>query len=274
LGVDANDLEERHPISARRLGGCRFAALVIMACATGAASAQVPKTEELGTVLFENWLVFTRYTNDSGQWQYWPRFYIPFNLPRGWTFTQRIDLPVAYTDVVGPANPGGAWKSGIGDWFIEEYFTTPEVAKNTTVTASVRFVFPTGGSAPFGSSQYQWAPGIGMNYAIPEHGVTIGPYARYFISYHATREGAARVRTLDLFPTVTFGFKDAWALSFYSENPVVYNDAINKWFVPIDVLLTKRVNKSFGFGVGGAYGLVKDDPRYQYVINGRVTFYF
>jgi hypothetical protein len=41
-----------------------------------------------------------------------------------------------------------------------------------------------------------------------------------------------------------------------------------------DVLLTKRVNRSFGFGFGGAYGLVKDDPRYQYVINGRVTFYF
>jgi hypothetical protein len=272
--MDDNDDKERCPSSPRGLRACRRAALAVMACAAGAASAQVQKAEELGTVRFENWLIFQRYTNDSEHGQYWPRFYIPFNLPQGWTFTQRVDLPVAYTDNVGPDNPTGAWKWGIGDWFIEEYFTTPEVARNTTLTASVRFVFPTGGSAPFGSSQYQWAPGIGMTYAIPEYGVTIGPFARYFMSYHATREGAPRVRTLDLFPTVTFDLRNAWALSFYSENPVVYNDVVHKWFVPIDVLLTRRVNKSFGFGFGGAYGLIKDDPRYQYVINGRVTFYF
>jgi FixJ family two-component response regulator len=41
-----------------------------------------------------------------------------------------------------------------------------------------------------------------------------------------------------------------------------------------DVLLTRRVNRSLGFGFSGAYGLVTDDSRYQYVINGRVTFYF
>jgi hypothetical protein len=270
-----NDDNERYPSSARRLHGCRLAALVVIACAAEVASAQqVPKAEELGTVRFENWLIFQRYTNDSEQGQYWPRLYVPFNLPQGWTFTQRVDLPIARTDAVGPDNPTGAWKSGIGDWFIEEYFTTPEVATNTTVTASVRFVFPTGGSAPFGSSQYQWAPAIGMSYAIPEDGVTISPFARYFMSYHATREDAAKVRTLDLFPTVTFSLRNDWDLSFYAENPVVYNDVIHKWFVPIDILLTKRVSRSFGFGFGGAYGLVKDDPRYQYVVNGRVTFYF
>jgi hypothetical protein len=273
--MDDGDDNERYPSSARRLRGCRLAALVVMACATGVASAQqVPKPDELGTVRFENWLVFLRHTDASEQWQYSPRFFIPFNLPHGWTFTQRFDPPVIYTNSVGPDNPAGGWKAGIGDWFIEEYFTTPELDRNTTITASVRFVFPTGGSAPFGSSQYQWAPAIGMSYAIPEDGVTISPLARYFMSYHATAEDAAKVRTLYLFPTITFGLRNDWDLSFYAENPVVYNDVIHKWFVPIDVLLTKRVNKSFGFAFGGAYGLVKDDPRYQYVINGRVTFYF
>jgi hypothetical protein len=55
-------------------------------------------------------------------------------------FMQRIDLPVAYTDSVGAAKSHGEWKSGINDWFIEEIFTTPDVAKNTTLSASVRFV--------------------------------------------------------------------------------------------------------------------------------------
>ena len=28
------------------------------------------------------------------------------------------------------------------------------------------------------------------------------------------------------------------------------------------------------FGFGGAWGLVKDDPQYRYIINGRVTWFF
>ena len=227
-----------------------------------------------GTSRVENWLIFQSKIDGSEQWQYWPRFYIPLNLPRGWTFTQRIDLPIVYTDIVGPENPTGKWKSGIGDWFIEEIFTTPEVAKNTTFFASVRLVFPTGGLGPFGAGQYEWAPMIGMNYSIPERAVTLNPVARYFMSYHASEEGAGKVRTLDLFPTVTFGFKDGWSVSFYSENPIVYNDVTNKWFVPIDVLLLKRVSKSLDFTVGGAYGLVKDAPQYQYIVNGSLAFYF
>jgi len=40
------------------------------------------------------------------------------------------------------------------------------------------------------------------------------------------------------------------------------------------VLLIKRLSKTVEFGFGGSYGLVKDDPQYQYIINGRLTFYF
>jgi hypothetical protein len=160
-----------------------------------------------------HWLYFQENTDNSERWQYRPRFYIPFSLPRGWTFTQRLDLPVYYTDKVGPENPNGGWKSGIGDWFIEEIFATPELAKNFRMSASVRFVFPTGGSSPFGSDQYQWAPSIGATYAIPEHKITLGPLARYFMSYHATEPGAAKVRKLDLYPTVTFALPENWSLA-------------------------------------------------------------
>ena len=47
-----------------------------------------------------------------------------------------------------------------------------------------------------------------------------------------------------------------------------------KWFVPIDVLAIKRVSRRFEFAFGGAYGVVRDDPLYRYVVNGRLTFYF
>ena len=44
--------------------------------------------------------------------------------------------------------------------------------------------------------------------------------------------------------------------------------------MPIDVLLLKRVSKSLDFTVGGAYGLVKDDSQYRYIINASVAIHF
>jgi hypothetical protein len=111
-------------------------------------------------------------------------------------------------------------------------------------------------------------------YAIPEHGVTLSPVARYFMSYHATEAGAAKVRQLDLYPAVTVDLPDRWSLAFYPKNPITYNDVTNKWLVPIDVMLTNRVTKSLELGLGSAYALVKDDPQYKYVLYGRVTLYF
>ena len=142
------------------------------------------------------------------------------------------------------------------------------------MSASVRLVFPTSKGPPFGSDQWQWAPSVGANYTIPEHRIALTPLARYFMSFHATEPDAAQIRRLDLFPGVQFGLPDDWTLAFYPENPISYNDVTNKWFVPIDALLLKRVSKTFEFAFGGAWGLVKDDPQYRYIINGRVTWFF
>ena len=236
---------------------------------TGSAGAQQP-----GTIRFDNWLYFQRNTDGSERWQYRPRFYVPFNLSGGWTFTQRADLPVYYTDKVGPDNPTGEWKTGIGDWFIEEIFASPELAKNFRMSASVRFVFPTGGASPFGSDQYQWAPMIGASYAIPDSAITLNPRARYFMSYHATEPGAAKIRRLDLYPTVRFRLAEGWELGLYQQTAISYNEVAGTWFVPVGAMLTRRLTKSVEISFGGAYALIKDDPRYQYVARGRLTFYF
>ena len=242
--------------------------------AAQAQSARDAAAESAGAPRVENWFVFRRNTDDSGQLQYWPRLYVPFELPRGWTFTQRLDLPIAYTDRVGPQNPAGAWTRGINDWFAEEIFAPPELASGIGLIGSVRLVFPTGGLGPFGSGQYQVAPAIGMRHAVPGRAISFSPLARYFISVHATDDAAPRVRTLDLFPTATFGLAEGWSLSLYSENPLVYSAVSHKWFVPVDVLLLKRLSRTIDFTIGGAYGLLKDAPQYQYIVNASVSVYF
>lgn len=228
----------------------------------------------LGQVRFDNWLYYQRNTDDSARWQYRPRFYVPFSLGSGWTFTQRADFPVYYTNRAGPENSDGGWKAGIGDWFVEETLGTPELAKNTKASVGVRFVFPTGGLSPFGSGQYQWAPTLSVSYAMPDAGLTLSPIARYFMSYHANDAAAAKVRRLDLYPTATQRIGEGWSLSLYNENPIVYNDITNKWFVPIDGMLIRRASKDLEYGIGAAYGIKKDDPQYKSMVYGRLTLYF
>jgi hypothetical protein len=246
------------------------AALFCFACVAGGTAA----AQQLGTIRFDSWLSYQRNTDNSGRWQYDPRVFIPFTLSSGWTFTQRFDLPVLYTDSVGPDNLSGGWKAGIGDWYAEEKMETPPLAENFSMWGSLRFVFPTGGASPFGSGQYQLAPAVGATYAMPERGITLAPTARYFMSYHATQSGAPKIRQLLLYPTVVFALPESWSLSVYPENGIAYNDVTHKWFVPIDLLVLKRLTNGMDLGIGGAYPLQKDNRSYNYNIYGRMTFYF
>ncbi len=63
-------------------------------------------------------------------------------------------------------------------------------------------------------------------------------------------------------------------MRFYPENPITYNEITHKWFVPIEAMFFKRLTKAVEIGFGGAYGLVKDDPQYRYLVEGRLRFYF
>src|SRR5262245_33548735 len=104
-------------------------AAVGLACLLCCASA-LAQQKESPPIRFDNWLYYQKNVDDSERWQYRPRFLIPFNLDNGGVFTQRIDLPFYYLNKVGQDNPNGDWKSGIGDWFIEEVYLSPEVSKN------------------------------------------------------------------------------------------------------------------------------------------------
>ncbi len=229
------------------------------------------------TTYAENWGFFQRNTNGSNQWKDEPRLYVPWRLDNGWTFTQRVDVPLIYTNASGPGNPAGGYSGGVGDAFIEEIFDSPDVTPAVHWRASVRFVFPTGKQKPFGSSQYQWAPGGGFTWSFPEvwNGVTLAPFVRYFSGFAPQYDNVQEVRKLDLYPAASFGLGRGWSLSLYPENPITYNDANGTWFVPLDLMLVHKVHPDFEYGIGGAYGLGHpSDPAFRYVIDARLTYRF
>ena len=246
----------------------------LVAAALGGLAA--PATAQLGTIRFDNWFFYQQNYGDTARFQYRPRIFIPYSFGDGWTFTQRLDLPLYYTDATGPENPGGDWKFGVSDVFVEEIFDTPEIAKNARLRGSLRLVFPTGGEAPFGSDQWQVAPGFGGTWRYPEvwRGVTVAPYARYFYGFDEGSPSVTTKRSWNIFPTVTFGMSEKWSLVIWPEQGITYNLRSSKWYVPVEAMVTNRLSKEWEYSVGGAYALVDDDRSYRWLLQGRLTYFF
>lgn len=259
-----------HALGSTRSLRVRSAALVVAGIAIVAAL-ESPAQEAWRV---ENWVNLQRNENGSAQWKYEPRLYVPFALGSGWTFTQRLDVPLIYTDARGSANPGAEWSYGLGNVLIEEIFDSPEVAPGLRLRGSVRLVFPTGKASPFGSSQYQWAPGFGAIYARPNDlgGVTLEPYVRYFSGFAPTEPDVKEVRQWDIYPAATFTLSGPWALQFYPDNPIRYDRQNNTWFVPLDVMLSYRIDRRWQLGLGGAYALGNPrDPPYRYIVDAKLS---
>ena len=254
-----------------RQGLCVVALAAVTGMAPGAAQGG------LGAIYVENWVDYQKNENATDQWKYEPRLYVPYHFDNGATFTQRVDVPMIYTNTTGAGNPNGGYSGGIGDVFIEEYYETPEIAPNLRLKASVRFVFSTGKQSPFGSSQFQWGPAAGLIYSIPNalQGVTLAPYVRYMSGFDPTYDNVSEKRELNLYPTATFGLPEQWSFILYPDNPITYDVQKKTWFVPLDLMLARRIDKTFDFGIGGAWKLGNpSDPTYRYIIDARLNIHF
>jgi hypothetical protein len=237
--------------------------------------ASEPTQAQMGTVTLENWLYYQENYGASARWQYQPRLLMPFAFGGGWTFTQRIDVPFYYTNATGSANADGAWRFRTSDVFVEEIFDTPDIARNFSVRASVRLVAPTGGAAPFGSDQWQVAPGAGFTWKLPEalRGVTAAPFARYSFGFDPRSADIATIRKINLLPKVTFGLIEDWAVAVYPQQGIWYDVRTRQWFVPAEAMVAKRKGQ-IEYAIGGAYAIVDDYPLYRWLIEARLTYSF
>lgn len=234
--------------------------------------------EGLGPIRVDQWGFFQRNPNGSDQWQYRPRLYVPWSLANGWTVTQRADLPMIYTDDKGSANPAGGFSGGIGNAFLETMLDAPATTPGLVWRAILRLTFPSPKGSPFGKDdQYQVAAGLGLSYRLAEvwNGITLEPIMRYNWGARPNPPTTQLVSSLDLYPAVTFGLGEGWSLALYPENPITYNRNNGQWFMPLDLMVLHRVNRDFEFGIGAAVKLGNPaNPSYDYVIDGRATFYF
>ena len=194
----------------------------------------------------------------------------------GWHLRVREDIPIETTDKIGHDNRDGDWSTHIGDAFLQTLIVTPEILDNTTLEFGLRTVFPTGGLSPFGKGSYQLGPmgGISHRFENVADGLVIAPSARYLFSVHKAYDDADPFKQWQLYPRVELTFAEKWELGFWVENPIIYDNVTNDWFVPLDVMLTHRFEGPISLGAGFATALVDSDPEYKHMVYGRFAIRF
>jgi hypothetical protein len=191
-------------------------------------------------------------------------------------------LDTSYVSTYGPTLPeqsSGTYNAG--NTMLTVWGNHPNVLKNWEGTLGGRVVFPFGNYG-------QWAAGpqIGTVY-IPKEGDTsrlsdFSPLLRYMYGFNTKSNSFENnpnqpplVRNLNIFPTLGFNLSPNTQLRLWDENGISWNTGGGGgWFVPIDAMVTHRLNKTFLFAVGASKQVVQSYPIYDWSFYGKLSFNF
>ncbi|MBU3640954.1 hypothetical protein [Polynucleobacter sp. Fuers-14] len=106
----------------------------------------------------------------------------------------------------------------------------------------------------------------------------ISPLARYMMGFNRKAPTSASLppadNHLELYPTVGLNLSSSTQLRFWDENGAVYNLAGGGWFVPIDAMVTQRINKNLLIAIGGAKQVVQTYQLYNWTVYGKISLSF
>jgi len=195
------------------------------------------------------------------------RYYNPLNIG-DWHGKVRLDM--SYTAAYGPFLP--AQSTGT---------FSPNNAMITIWGGEADWLANFGARllAPLSNSgQWLAGPQVSSSFKPADSGqnvlADISPLARYMLGFHpkapAGFNSPALVSRLELYPTVGLNLSPSTQIRFWDENGAIYNAAAGGWFIPIDAMLTQRINKNLLVAVGGAKQIVQSYQLYNWSIYGKI----
>ncbi|QWD91924.1 hypothetical protein FD973_08875 [Polynucleobacter sp. MWH-Braz-FAM2G] len=139
---------------------------------------------------------------------------------------------------------------------------------------------------PFGNNG-QWAVGPQLGWTFtPEvdsllHVTDFSPLLRYMYGFDTKNNSPSvnpnqppLLRKLQIFPTIGFELTPNTMLRFWDENGMAYNSAGGGWFVPIDAMVTHRLDKNWVVAIGGSKQLVQTYRQYDWSSYAKISFNF
>ena len=199
------------------------------------------------------------------------RYYNPVNLGN-WHGMLRLDT--AYTATYGPQLP--VQSSGT---------YSPNNAMLTIWGGQAGWLANVGARivAPLSNSgQWLAGPQVSTSFKPAGNGQNvlsdISPLARYMIGFDAKAPSGVSppplASRLELYPTIGLNLSPNTQLRFWDENGAAYNAAGGGWFVPIDAMVTHRLNKNLLFAIGGAKQVVQTYQLYNWSVYGKIAVSF
>lgn len=199
------------------------------------------------------------------------RYYNPVNIG-DWRGTIRLDT--AYTSPYGPQLPAqspGAYS-----------------ANNAMITiwGGKAGWFGNLGARVFAplSNTGQWlaGPQVSTSFVPTSREQTllsdISPLARYMIGFNTKAPAGVSppplASRLELYPTVGLNLGPSTQIRFWDENGAIYNAAGGGWFIPLDAMLTQRLNQNLLVAIGGAKQVVQTYQLYQWSVYGKMSLTF
>lgn len=207
------------------------------------------------------------------------RYYQPLKFDQ-WRGTMRLDT--SYVSTYGPASTEqSSGNTSLGNTLLTVWGNHPNILKNWEGTLGGRIVFPFGNYG-------QWAAGpqIGTVYVPPKGSDTrlsdFSPLLRYMYGFDTKGNSFANnsnqpplARNLNIFPTLGINIFPDTQIRFWDENAIVWNTGGGGgWFVPLDAMVTHRLNKEFLFAVGASKQVVQSYPVYNWSLYGKLSFNF
>jgi hypothetical protein len=206
------------------------------------------------------------------------RYYQPLNINR---FSGTLRLDTAYISPYGPGVPNGSSERYSADnTMITFWGNHPNLLPKLGANLGARVIFPFGNNG-------QWAigPQVGASFVPtgpnPLKVSDVSPLVRYMYgfdtksnSFQVNPNQPTLVRNLQLFPTVGFQLSPRTQLRLWDENGIVFNSAGGGWFIPIDGMVTHRINKKLLFAVGASRQIVQSYFQYDWSVYGKVSLNF
>ncbi len=209
-----------------------------------------------------------------------PRADKPFSLGSGWTLATRIDLPLFVTDVVNPDNPAGQDHFGMGDVLIQGLLIKTE-SKSFAWVVGAQAIFPTASEDGMGAGKYRLVPTIAGRWSVPQLGA--GAWFAGLVRYDfdiAGNDGRRHVSELQLAPILNIPLPESWFVNLFPSSDIRYNfldqrpGDTGKWFVPLNFLVGRLVNKTTVASVEMGVPIVNDYKLYDFKIEARLGFFF
>jgi hypothetical protein len=206
------------------------------------------------------------------------RYYQPLQIDR-WQGIMRLDT--SYVSLYGPDLPQqSSGNYNAGNTMLTIWGNHPNLLNTWGGTLGGRIIFPFGNNG-------QWAAGpqMGTVFIPPEGSKTaladFSPLVRYMYGFYSKNSALAEslnqpalARRLELYPTIGFNLSPSTQLRFWDENGIVLNTAGGGWFVPIDVMVTQRLDKSFLVALGASKQVVQSYQQYNWSLYGKISLSF